>query len=269
MNGCFNQLYLKLTCELGYIDPNKPPLSLSSSSSTTPLLTSPLNSPLMRSPFASFSGLSLSYKKPTQQEFLDGIQPIFKMLDHKDSTVESRIQAAKMLCDLSTKNNSYLEIDAFRIPCMKRLAILVNDEDADVRQYAVMAIKAFAELPCYLEPILHSCILVALFELLEHTPTAQEAYATAQIRRTAASLLATLSKSHPYTVKEGLERQDCNVEKWLKTVPGIADLRTRESALIISSALADVPSINSSLNGGDYLIDSDLLLPTASNNLIL
>ena len=227
MNGCFHQLFLKLSSELGYVDPEK--------SSITPL-----HSP-MRSPFSSFySKDGFSTKKPTQQEFLDGIQPIFMMIRHKDSTVESRIQAAKMLCDVSSKNLCYLELDAFRSDCIQALKTLIVDDNADVRQYAVMATAAFAELPCYVEMILHSCLLVAMFELVENSPCPEEAYATAQVRRTAAILLANLSKSHPYTVREELEKQHCDVHGWLKSVSSsttIDDVRTRASINDIALAL--------------------------------
>jgi len=268
MNGCFHQLFLKLVSELGYVNPNS-----SSSSSTTPL-----NSPL-RSPYQSFyskDGSGFHSKKPTDQEFLDGIQPIFMMIKHKDSTVESRIQAAKMLCDVSGKNICYLELEAFRTECVNALKALLNDEDADVRQYAVMATAAFAELPCYVELILHSSILVAMFELVESTPSHSEAYVTAQVRRTAASLLAILSKSHPYIVKAELEKQHCDVEGWLKNTSVLSreeDLRTRESSMSIRTFLADIPSIKNSsiIIEDDYSIDSDLMLPSSSSthNLIL
>jgi len=215
-------------------------------------------------------------RQPTDQEFLDGIQPIFMMIKHKDSTVESRIQAAKMLCDVSGKNICYLELEAFRTECVNALKALLNDEDADVRQYAVMATAAFAELPCYVELILHSSILVAMFELVESTPSHSEAYVTAQVRRTAASLLAILSKSHPYIVKAELEKQHCDVEGWLKNTSVLSreeDLRTRESIMSIRTFLADIPSIKNSsiIIEDDYSIDSDLMLPSSSSthNLIL
>ena len=198
------------------------------------------------------------------------------MIKHKDSTVESRIQAAKMLCDVSGKNICYLELEAFRTECVNALKALLNDEDADVRQYAVMATAAFAELPCYVELILHSSILVAMFELVESTPSHSEAYATAQVRRTAASLLAILSKSHPYIVKAELEKQHCDVEGWLKNTSVLSielDLRTRESSMSIRTFLADIPSIKSSsiIIEDDYSVDSDLMLPSSSSthNLIL
>jgi hypothetical protein len=121
------------------------------------------------------------------------------------------------------------------------LKTLLNDEDADVRQYAVMATAAFAELPCYVELILHSSILVAMFELVESTHSHTEAYATAQVRRTAASLLAILSKSHPYIVKAELEKQHCDVEGWLKNTISVStieeDLRTKTSIEHIARAL--------------------------------
>lgn len=292
MNGCFHQLFLKLVSELGYVNPSK-----SSSTSTTPL-----NSPL-RSPYPSFyskdNGLQLHSKKPTDQEFLDGIQPIFMMIKHKDSTVESRIQAAKMLCDVSGKNICYLELEAFRIECASALKALLTDDDADVRQYAVMATAAFAELPCYVKLFLDSSILVAMFELVESTPSPEEAYATAQVRRTAASLLAILSKSHPYIVKAELEKQHCDVERWLKNTSYVSsttstssttttieeDVRTRESIMFIRTYLADIPSIiiinsnnnnsNSSMimnDDDEFSIDGDLMISPSSSsthNLIL
>jgi len=259
LNGCFHQLYLKLSSELGYVDPNK-------SNAITPL-----NSPL-RSPYSSFyckDGVFNS-KKATEQEFLEGIQPIFMMIKHKNSSIESRIQAAKMLCDVSGKNLCYLELESFRTECVSALKTLLDDDDADVRQYAVMATAAFAELPSYVKMLLHSSILVAIFELVESTPSPVEAYATAQVRRTAASLLATLCKSDPNTVKAELEKQHCDIEGWLKIVYTIEDLRTRESSISIRASLADIPSIDCSQHDGSNLsIDTDLMLSSSTHNLIL
>jgi len=80
-----------------------------------------------------------------------------------------------------------------------------------------------------------------MFELVESTPSHSEAYATAQVRRTAASLLAILSKSHPYIVKTELEKQHCDVEGWMKNTTSVLsreeDLRTKTSIEHIAMAL--------------------------------
>lgn len=215
VSGCFNNFYSALQAAL-CTDPN---------SCGTPV----------RKAFCIPTGMCLM--KVSDEEFLGGILPIFRMAEHNN---ESRVQSAKMLCDVSQKDAHYLELSAFRPQCVKLLEALVMDESEDVRQYAVMAIAAFAELPSYKEAFMCSSILPVLFGLVENCSDLQQAYETAQVRRTAARVLAMLSHVHPYTVRSELQQQQCDVAGWLQRVSCLHDTRTRESALVVKSFLEDV-----------------------------
>ena len=175
--------------------------------------------------------------KMSDEQFLEGIQPIFRMAEHSN---ESRVQCAKMLCDVSQKDAHYLELSAFRPQCVKMLESLVMDESDDVRQYAVMAVAAFVELPSYKEALMSSAVLPVLFHLVENHVDAQQAYETAQVRRTAARVIALLSRTHPYTVRSELQQQACDVAGWLQRVACLQDTRTREFALVAKSFIEDI-----------------------------
>lgn len=87
-----------------------------------------------------------SCKPLSDEEFLEGIQPIFKMAR---SNLESRFEAAKMLFDVAQKDTRYLELPAFRKECVQILEELLNDENDTVCQHTVMAIASFVEVPSY------------------------------------------------------------------------------------------------------------------------
>mmetsp|Transcript_108987 Transcript_108987/g.213550 ORF Transcript_108987/g.213550 Transcript_108987/m.213550 type:complete len:394 (+) Transcript_108987:84-1265(+) len=166
----------------------------------------------------------------SDEDFLQGVQCIFSM---STCSLEARTQAAKMLCDVAQKAARYLELPAFHAKCVKQLELLVVDEVEDVRQYAVMAVAAFSELGSYQESFIHSSILPALFCLVENCQ-----YETAQMRRTAASVLALLSRTHPFSVRAELDQQhQFDVVSWMHRAACLLDARTRESALIVKSSL--------------------------------
>ena len=191
----------------------------------------------VRKAFVIPTGAMIGLVKVTDEEFLQGIQPVFRMAEHSN---ESRVQCAKMLCDVSQKDAHYLELSAFRPQCVKMLESLVMDESEDVRQYAVMAVAAFVELPSYKEAFMSSAVLPVLFNLVENNVDAQQAYETAQVRRTAARVIALLSRTHPYTVRSELQQQACDVAGWLQRVACLQDTRTREFALVAKSFLEDI-----------------------------
>lgn len=118
--------------------------------------------------------------------------------------------------------------------------------------------------------IINSSILSFLFCLVSSNPPPEVAYETAQVRRTAASVLAVLSRSHPYTMRCALLQQHCNVEEWLQRAACVQDLRTRASALIVKEYLCDVATSSCSAVGSDArsyccsALDDDSM-----NNMIL
>ena len=190
----------------------------------------------------------------SDEEFLEGVQPIFRMAA---CSLESRIQSVKMLCDVAQKDAHYLELPAFQPQCVQLLCELVMDETDDVRQHAVMAIAALAELDSYREAFIHSSVLPELFCLVENCQ-----YETAQMRRTAAAILAVFSRTHPYTVRCELQHQhQFDLTSWLQHASCLLDSRTRESALIVKTYLEDVSIADcSAVARGCGDIDGDCLI---------
>jgi hypothetical protein len=173
----------------------------------------------------------------TDAQFLEGVEAVFKM---GEGNLEAREQCAKMMCDIASKDAHYLELPAFRSKALYLLTELVVDESDDVRQHAIMAISVFADIPSYKEAFIQSSVLPVLFGLVENAPDQAHAYETAQVRRTAAAVLAVLSRTHPYSVRSELQQQQCDVAGWLQRVGGLIDGRTRESAQVVKSFLEDV-----------------------------
>jgi len=189
----------------------------------------------------------------TDAEFLNGSHTIFRMCL---SGLSERIQGAKMLCDVSKKEAHYLELPEFHSEVVRVLEALVQDDSDEVRQYAVMAVAAFAELASYKEAFLHSSILPALFGLVENCTNLELAYQMAQVRRTAASVLAVMCRTQPFTVRMELQKQRCDVHGWLQRVSCLRDSRTRESAMICKQFLQDV-SVSAETTVEDCMTSED------------
>jgi hypothetical protein len=196
-----------------------------------------------------FSIPTTSLVTVSDEDFLEGVNCVFKMCD---SSTEARVQGVKMLCDVSRKSAHFLELAAFRPKCVELLESLIQDEQDEVRQHAVMAVVAFAELDSYREAFLRSEVLPALFLLVENCQ-----YETAQMRRTAASILALLCRTHPYSVRSELEQRDHTVDLngWMQRVVCLRDARTREAALIVKGFLEDVSIPTPTANLGAPAID--------------
>jgi hypothetical protein len=171
----------------------------------------------------------------TDDDFLQGVKCIFKMCD---SSMEARVQGVKMLCDVSHKSAHFLELPAFRPKCVELLESLIQDEQDEVRQHAVMAVVAFAELDSYREAFLRSEVLPALFLLVENCQ-----YETAQMRRTAASILALLCRTHPYAVRSELEQHHrfLDLGEWMQRAACLQDARTRAAAMVVKTCLEELP----------------------------
>lgn len=184
----------------------------------------------------------------TNEEFLVAVEPLFSMA--RFPCVESRLEATKMLCDVSKKDLQYLELPEFKKLVVPLLEELVHDEFDDVRQHAIMAISGFASIASYTESLIASGILPALFQLLEDSPDSTTSYYTAKIRRTAAAMLASLSRANPLSVRVQLQQQHCcDVEGWMQRVHMLSDNRTREYAIVAKEHLEGV-SVTDMLNTG-------------------
>jgi hypothetical protein len=169
------------------------------------------------------------------EDFVEGVTCVFKMCD---SNTDGRVAGVKMLCDVSRKSAHFLELAAFQPKCVELLESLIQDEQDEVRQHAVMAVAAFAELDSYREAFLRSEVLPALFLLVENCQ-----YETAQMRRTAASILALLCRTHPYSVRSELEQHHrfLDLGEWMQRAACLQDARTREAAMVVKTCLEELP----------------------------
>lgn len=181
--------------------------------------------------------LPANFGQPSDEEFLLGIEPVFKMA--QEACMEPRLEAAKMLCDLSCKEAHFLELSGFRSDCLIVLESLMKDSFADVRQHTIMALGKFAEISSYQEGIIFSRMLPVMFALVDNCPNYELSYETAQIRRTASAVIELLSRTHAATVRAQLiNEHGCDVDGWANlTVPTLRDNCTREFAIAAAMQL--------------------------------
>lgn len=185
--------------------------------------------------------LPADFAVPTDDEFISGIEPVFKMA--QEACMEPRLEAAKMLCDLSSKELHFLELDAFRSDCLVVLETLIQDNFHDVKQHTVMAISKFAKIDSYQEGIISSKILPVLFALVDNSPSTIPSFETAQIRRSAAATVALLCRKHAGAVRAQLTNM-FPVDSWAqRMVPAILDERTRLSALAAAELMQSEDAI--------------------------
>lgn len=93
---------------------------------------------------------------PTQQQFLDGSQPVLKLA--QNMYAENRLEGARMLKDLAvgTAEESYMLQPAFFESCCAALESLQLDIFSEVRAEGEMAANAFiSRCPAYAERLRH------------------------------------------------------------------------------------------------------------------
>lgn len=204
--------------------------------------------------------LPAEFAIPTDDEFISGIEPVFKMA--QEACMEPRLEAAKMLCDLAGKELHFLELDAFRSDCLVVLETLIQDNFHDVKQHTIMAISKFAEIESYQEGIICSRILPVLFALVDNSPSSIPSFETAQIRRSAAETVALLCKKHAGAVRAQLMNM-FPVDSWAqRMVPAILDERTRISAQaaaeLLQSETACAYASDAAVPAADSVLGSEL-----------
>jgi hypothetical protein len=178
--------------------------------------------------------------QPTESDFMESINSIFEMTE-TSALLESRIQGLRMLYDLSRKHSSHIESPVFRHLVMKTLQQLFHDEEMSVRELVILVIASYAELPSYHADIISSDILIDLFVLIDNCSNNELSYASAQIRRSAATVLALVSHKNAYQVRLQLQQHMIDVECWMRcTVPVLEDKRMKEMALKVVDSLNEV-----------------------------
>lgn len=180
---------------------------------------------------------------PTVEEFLQGSAPVEKMAF--DECLDVRLEAAKMMCDLSTKSATYLEIPQFRTMCLQILEALIQDSCEDVRQHAVMALSAMTDLVSYQDAILstQSMFLPVLFGAIDNVVNhAEQSWQTVKMRRTSAAIVAVLCNRNAYLAFDQLQRVfEIDVVAWAaELVPTLLDSKTKIHAECIKSLFAQL-----------------------------
>jgi len=99
--------------------------------------------PQKQQPLLNFGTLSCS--PITDEEYLQGLQPIFRMAFAQN--YEARVEAAKMLCDLFHQKQTQLQVPEVVAACVKSVEKLLDDgEFPDVRQFAIMALSSMIDV---------------------------------------------------------------------------------------------------------------------------
>eukprot|EP01039_Chlorochromonas_danica_P006394 gene6394-7049_t len=168
---------------------------------------------------------------PSEEDFLAGIEPIHKMVGA--AFLESRLEAVKMLCDLSTKQPQYLEHPVCVNLCIESLCKLLTDDFEDVRQLSLNALCAFLELPVYRQAFVttHLAALEYIASLIANCPPNELSCGCAAMRRSAAAILNHITRIQPQSVLQILQALGYSTEEeWLQHVGKLRDERTRQIA---------------------------------------
>jgi hypothetical protein len=173
------------------------------------------------------------------QQIKDSINPILNMT--RSQFYEVKIEAAKMLCDISTSATECHESLLSDSHCVEMIfkslenLILNNDGILSVKEQAIVAFTSFADTnnKDILNRILKSNILHILFHLISNPLNEQMTYETAQIRRESARLFTLLATHDIKTFANGLESQGINhstLKKWYECIDELKDARTKAYA---------------------------------------
>lgn len=187
----------------------------------------------------------LSSSKTSPEQFLNGVAPIFTMA--VEPFFESRLESAKMLCDLALHpDRSLLQIPECREKVLTALETLVNDQFEYVKQHSMCALSAFVDVPGYPELMARSNALSVLFGQVENPR--EQSYETIQSRRECSRVLASLVKYDVATVLNTLLRNGVAVNESLQKVDGIQDKRLKYQASKMRDALMQAQNSQTTSN---------------------
>lgn len=195
----------------------------------------------------SFDG-NLGLSPLNAEQFCEGLAPVFAMI--RDRYYESRLEAAKMLCDALSPLPSMQLLKLALDTLLDSLQSLLTDPYEQIRQFGVMAIAEILqsereqqgkEMATAISK--RSAILASLLQLIDISPDENERlernkqqrymypYETAQRRRTAMCCLATLSHRQPCLVLTALTIAGYPLEDmWLFAAAQLQDEHSRQWA---------------------------------------
>jgi hypothetical protein len=155
---------------------------------------------------------------------------------------ESRLEAARMLYDLSLKDPMTLSDSNVVQAVMTILEELLANRDSyfpEVVEQTIVACGSFCEFPCYRRTILQNedCFLVIL-RLVGNPGKNEYFFDTAQVRRESARIIAMLCCSDVSAFVTQLQNCQVSWKKWLASLNQIKDTRMRVHTQKIQQVVA-------------------------------
>lgn len=190
------------------------------------------------------SGPNSPLKKIDCRDFQKSIEPILNM--SKCLFYEVKLEAAKMLCDISSCDDIYLRDNKCIDNIFKAIEnlILHNDGFLAVKEQAIVAFASFIETNQreVLNRMLKSQVLHILLQLINNPVNETSSYETAQMRRESARVMSILASFDAKGLLQSLEAQQISahaLKRWFDNIDTIRDQRTRIYAIRIREHLTN------------------------------
>lgn len=157
---------------------------------------------------------------PTDAEARELLQPVLRMA--RDSKIDSKVLAAKILCDLST--NEAMQQALCDTGCLGVLIeLMAADSPLEVRQYSLVALARLSAPIAYQEALIDAGVVPMLLSL-----EVDGSFETAELRREGVRILANL------TVRFGTKVVDAachdSLITWMESMNQIHDGRLKMHA---------------------------------------
>lgn len=177
-------------------------------------------------------------------DFLHSIAPILK-LAKESPYYESKLEAARMLCDV-VASHEQAEVavgePAFASQLVEALnSLVVHSGFSAVKEQAIITLGRYVDIPGYARYVVRTEMVSLLLYLVANPPDPLLAFECLQLRRECARIMTILVSCDPHAVLEKLEVRKASgskaLNRWMSTVDGILDMRTRMHAQRLRSSL--------------------------------
>eukprot|EP01041_Mallomonas_annulata_P013653 gene13653-29013_t len=180
----------------------------------------------------------------SDEETIQALQPIVDMA--YDRFMEPKVEAAKVLCDLSQHEGMHQALLAAK--CIEAMVHLVSSGVEGAAQHAVLALANISASQSCQETIINAGVLPNLLALITNRP-----YHSAVMGREGARLLANLSDRLAARVIVALGEKE--IKSWMNSVDSLDDTFLKQQALRARGYLSSFI---------DPVIDSDTMLKMQS-----
>lgn len=164
----------------------------------------------------------------------DCFESIFRMA--KESTIEAQLEASRMLCDLTADTSGMQQavVDNGGLTILKGL---IESSFSDwAKQHAMFALANLADAKIFETAIMKENLLPLLIKYATDGP-----YNTAEMRRSAVHIIATLCDSCPSEVVKSLGKSF--IINWMNTVDSIHDEKLKLHACRAKTLLSKVAEV--------------------------